>query len=317
MSEVDVPPGLHADRIARGDRDHRRADRPAAPGGPGGPRGRPPGPVHQQPEADRPGAWHNYESSQRQLPARRVPRQRRRRPRLFPLRRPTRARLPAVRSCRSSSRRPMLQRLQLQRRTTRSRPNTTVIGRRRSAPTSARATPIVQDASARPGQLLQRVRQLSCPRRSCGTRAMGLDRNGLLRRPLLRARVRLRLRDRICKPDGMFSFNNVADRGITDGTSNTMAVGELRLRPARLRRGGTTGPGGPPGNNADTLANTLEPAQPPEEDRPGRPPTPALLGINVSILYHSFSSRHPGGMNAAFADGSVRFIKDTINTVPV
>ena len=57
-----IAPRLHADRIAGGHRDHRRADRPAAAGGPGGPRGGPAGPVHQQPEADRRSGSHNYES---------------------------------------------------------------------------------------------------------------------------------------------------------------------------------------------------------------------------------------------------------------
>ena len=47
---------LHADRTAGGHRDHRRPDRPAAARRPGGPRGRPARPVHQQPQADRPGA---------------------------------------------------------------------------------------------------------------------------------------------------------------------------------------------------------------------------------------------------------------------
>ncbi len=47
--------GLHADRIAGGDRDHRRVGRPAPARGPDGPRGGATGPVHEQPEADRPG----------------------------------------------------------------------------------------------------------------------------------------------------------------------------------------------------------------------------------------------------------------------
>ena len=46
---------LHADRAAGRHRHHRRADRPAAAGRPGGPRGGPARPVHQQPQAARPG----------------------------------------------------------------------------------------------------------------------------------------------------------------------------------------------------------------------------------------------------------------------
>ena len=45
---------LHIDRVAGGDRHHRRADRPAAAGGSGGPRGRPASPVRQQPQATGP-----------------------------------------------------------------------------------------------------------------------------------------------------------------------------------------------------------------------------------------------------------------------
>ena len=48
-------PRFHPDRAAGGDRHHRRPHRPAPAGGPGGPRGRPPFPVRQQPQADRPG----------------------------------------------------------------------------------------------------------------------------------------------------------------------------------------------------------------------------------------------------------------------
>ena len=49
------PSRLHADRAAGRDRDHRGPDRPAAAGGAVGPRGGPAHPVHQQPQADRPG----------------------------------------------------------------------------------------------------------------------------------------------------------------------------------------------------------------------------------------------------------------------
>ena len=50
------PGWIHPDRAPGRHRDHRRADRPAAARGAGRARGGPADPVHQQPEADRPGA---------------------------------------------------------------------------------------------------------------------------------------------------------------------------------------------------------------------------------------------------------------------
>ncbi len=50
-----TPHRLHPDRIARRHRDHRRPDRPVAARRAGRPRSRPPRPVHQQPQAARPG----------------------------------------------------------------------------------------------------------------------------------------------------------------------------------------------------------------------------------------------------------------------
>ena len=69
------------------------------------------------------------------------------------------------------------------------------------------------------------------------------------------------------------------------------------------------------GNNADTLANTLYPINPQKKINQGYTNT-GLLGINTSVMYQGFSSNHPGGINAAFCDGSVKFLKDTIDTMP-
>ena len=63
----DAKARLYPDRAPGGDRDHRRADRPAPARGAGGARGRPPRPVHQQPQAARPGAGQLRER-QRLLP---------------------------------------------------------------------------------------------------------------------------------------------------------------------------------------------------------------------------------------------------------
>ena len=61
--------GLHPDRTLGGDRHHRRLDRAAVARRAVGPRGRPPRPVHQQPQADRLGSF-NYESSNGAFPQR-------------------------------------------------------------------------------------------------------------------------------------------------------------------------------------------------------------------------------------------------------
>ena len=60
--------GVHPHRAAGRHRDHRGADRPAAARRPGGARGGPADPVHQQPEADRPGPA-QLRVDQRRVPA--------------------------------------------------------------------------------------------------------------------------------------------------------------------------------------------------------------------------------------------------------
>ncbi|WZP00866.1 DUF1559 domain-containing protein [Isosphaeraceae bacterium EP7] len=115
--------------------------------------------------------------------------------------------------------------------------------------------------------------------------------------------------------DGMLYFySNVKISGITDGTSNTMILGELAYGklPVDERWDWVWWNSG---NNADTLFNTLFPVNPQRKINQGYTNT-GTLGANVSIAYHSASSFHPGGINAGFCDGSVRFIKDTINTMP-
>ena len=90
--------GLHADRAAGRDRDHRRPDRAAAARRPGGPRGRAAGPVRQQPDADRP-----RDQELRERPTRSSPPARSTRPGRSPTRPRAIITTGSARSCRSWS----------------------------------------------------------------------------------------------------------------------------------------------------------------------------------------------------------------------
>jgi len=111
--------------------------------------------------------------------------------------------------------------------------------------------------------------------------------------------------------DGLFSRNSaVAYRDITDGLSNTLAIGE---RGHRL--GEATWTGAIPGavlfpSDNDGIG------YPRAEDGPGM-----VLGHaggrrgpgDPSGEVNQFYSQHPGGVNFLFADGHVAFLKTTMN----
>ena len=102
---------------------------------------------------------------------------------------------------------------------------------------------------------------------------------------------------------------------ITDGTSNTMVFGERAHGKfsATADSSGTTDlydwNWWTSGNYGDTVFTTLYPLNP-------RTDTNQYdnLGDQGDTFVISASSFHPGGANFAFGDGSVRFLKDSINT---
>ena len=66
------------------------------------------------------------------------------------------------------------------------------------------------------------------------------------------------------------------------------------------------------GNYADTMYTTMYPINPFQKINMGD----SNPGINADLGPSTPSSFHPGGANFAFCDGSVRFIKDSIQCLP-
>jgi prepilin-type N-terminal cleavage/methylation domain-containing protein/prepilin-type processing-associated H-X9-DG protein len=121
----------------------------------------------------------------------------------------------------------------------------------------------------------------------------------------------------VAQDNGIFFVNSrtrIAD--VTDGTSNTILLGE-RMLFDRYR--------------ADTnwwfigwvgasLFDTLTAMNPQRLVAITSLPVPQpgdWPGVQDNSLWNSASSRHPGGANFAMADGSVRFLKETTQSWPV
>jgi prepilin-type N-terminal cleavage/methylation domain-containing protein/prepilin-type processing-associated H-X9-DG protein len=145
--------------------------------------------------------------------------------------------------------------------------------------------------------------------------------------------------------NGMFGAENVVKiQGVTDGTSNTTLFGEMSRWPDDPSKGfnwwhftaafGTTNTGGywPPNEvRTQTGAFTYPDLNGPPDKTgqyysvvfcncgsgaciPSDWLDPKCLSAVRKLGQFAFHSLHPGGANFAFADGSVKFIKQTINT---
>jgi prepilin-type N-terminal cleavage/methylation domain-containing protein/prepilin-type processing-associated H-X9-DG protein len=111
----------------------------------------------------------------------------------------------------------------------------------------------------------------------------------------------------------IFYYSSVRIAGVTDGTSNTFLLGEHAYgkNPAIELPDWNWWFSG---NYGDTMFTTLFPMNP-----LGKIPdvsNQTLYGIDINPSIQAASSYHPGGAHFALCDGSVRFVKETIDCAP-
>jgi prepilin-type N-terminal cleavage/methylation domain-containing protein/prepilin-type processing-associated H-X9-DG protein len=124
------------------------------------------------------------------------------------------------------------------------------------------------------------------------------------------------------KANATFNFASV-----TDGLSNTLMIGELLpSENAYIRRAGDFNyPGGNWAcfNGGNNIISTIVPINykitpntychlDDNGNPPANPGDPARSTDNWTVIF-GFKSRHPGGTNFVFGDGSVHFIQDSID----
>jgi prepilin-type N-terminal cleavage/methylation domain-containing protein/prepilin-type processing-associated H-X9-DG protein len=116
---------------------------------------------------------------------------------------------------------------------------------------------------------------------------------------------------------GVFYLNShLRSEDISDGTANTLYIGEKLLADAAL--GWASGTRDTLRNTGTSLNRTVALAGffpgevDPEEGTPSDPTANPPNGANLNFV-GGFGSNHPGGANFGFGDGSVRFLKNAIN----
>ena len=100
--------------------------------------------------------------------------------------------------------------------------------------------------------------------------------------------------------------------GVTDGTSNTLLMTEYVY--SRLNQADKNCWHWWCAGNTDTIGTAMFAPNVAFGGALGSGGDPILYGNSASLAVISSSSNHPGGANHVFGDGSVRFIKNTVNS---
>jgi len=100
--------------------------------------------------------------------------------------------------------------------------------------------------------------------------------------------------------------------GITDGTSNTMIISEYVY--SRLSQADKNCWHWWCAGNTDTIGTAMYAPNIAFNGAVGSTGDPVLYGNSATLAVISQSSNHPGGANHVFADGSVKFLKNTIES---
>jgi len=110
----------------------------------------------------------------------------------------------------------------------------------------------------------------------------------------------------------LFPMSAVKIRGITDGTSHTLAVGEIGYELGGWARGALPGGGGAGGGQGYARSVVRWWKAPPTCAKPGL--NPPITNCNNSVERSlQFASLHSGGIHALVCDGRVVFLADSMD----
>ena len=110
----------------------------------------------------------------------------------------------------------------------------------------------------------------------------------------------------------IYHGSSVAISGVTDGTSNTLLMTEYVY--SRLNTSDQNCWHWWCAGNTDTIGTAMYAPNVAFGGALGSNGDPILYDNSASLAVIAASSNHPGGANHAFADGSVRFIKNTVQS---